>query len=471
MQSLKTGFIDKMIVSSRASLAKNNARTGSKSFESLITGNLQANKSSSAGKADEAQGAKAKAAGASGQKNVITEDTQTRRSNSSSRAEEASQNTDDINSANQPVNKSGNKISEEKETVSEAQGDKSAASGLYPMQDIIDAIKSSIQQKLGISEDDIEKALNTLGLTPFSLLDVNNLKQFLLQVSNNDDMSAFLTNEDLGNRLKELMSVMDTVQAQFAISKEQLSTLMQQATVNTDSADNAVKSQATALDGENLTDGGPDNEIEVTVVKSVKEPSGKAPEENKSGNQRTEQGMSASELLIQNLAVNSGGNEAVFTDQLAKTQQIREITSQILEAVKINIKPEQTSMELQLNPENLGKINLTVISKDGILTAKFVTGTEAAKEAIESQLQMFKENLNNQGLKVENVEVTVSYSAFEQKNPNFGEGNGQDSQGKQKNRVFKGLEDINENLSDKTGEELKDFDALGTGTSSVNYTA
>ena len=43
-------------------------------------------------------------------------------------------------------------------------------------------------------------------------------------------------------------------------------------------------------------------------------------------------------------------------------------------------------MEIQLNPENLGKINLTVVAKDGMITAQLTAQNEAVKNAIENQI-------------------------------------------------------------------------------------
>lgn len=468
MQSVKTSFMDKLTASAPKVSSKSTSKSSSKSFEDMITGNLKASKEETSNKTADTKTVNIKSpAETTAQSKVTDDDTQTKVQNTASNNEVVKSNDNDKSIANQAVSQTDTKSVTEDNVTADLQIISAADMGLFNINDIMNAIKSSISQKLGISEEDIDKALNALGFSPINLLDVNNLKQFLLQVSGNQDMSTFLTNENLGNNLKELMSAMDTIKDQFAISNEQLPALIQQAAVNT--ADTAKASTQNTVT-EDLTKA--DEEIDITVIKTVKESDGEhTSKDTKAGNNKTEQSLSASELLIQNLAGKSGTGEVAFTDQLAKTQQIREITSQIVEAIKINIKPEQTSMELQLNPDNLGKINLTVVSKDGILTAKFITGTESAKEAIESNLQIFKENLNNQGLKVENVEVTVSYSAFEQDKQKFSNESGTEEQRGQKNRAFKGLDELNEDPLDTTKEGLTNLDSLGIGTSSVNYTA
>jgi flagellar hook-length control protein FliK len=88
-------------------------------------------------------------------------------------------------------------------------------------------------------------------------------------------------------------------------------------------------------------------------------------------------------------------------------------------------------MELQLNPESLGRINLSLVSKNGIMTAQFTTQNEISKEAIESQMQVLKDNLTNQGLKVESIEVTVSNFDFGQSSQaSTNEGQEQNSRGR-----------------------------------------
>jgi flagellar hook-length control protein FliK len=106
-------------------------------------------------------------------------------------------------------------------------------------------------------------------------------------------------------------------------------------------------------------------------------------------------------------------SQAQFSQQVQHLSEIREIANQVLEQIKLVIKPSQTSMEFMLNPEHLGKVALNITSKEGLITATFTTQNQVAKEALESQLQIFKENLNNQGLKVDAIEVNVSNFNFE----------------------------------------------------------
>lgn len=464
MQNVKASLTQIFAGTSSGSSVNNISKTSQKSFDDIITGSLKNNKDKLVSNGPNERSAAVKESSAS-----LSDSKQPKKV--LNQANKVSGNEASNNTITPNTEDAAQSVNQPEDAVEADNGNTDAANllnlqnlGLTSIEDILNAIKSSIQKKLGISEEDMNKALEALGFTPLNLLDVNNLKQFLLQVSNNDDSMAFLTNEDLGNNLKELLKVCDTIKEQFSISKEQIPLLTQQAaemnTVNSTMKTNTAEVNSTGQEA-----------FDITVVKSMNSEAAVSSEgSKKSGDGKAEHNLSASELMIQNLAVNTATQDVAFNDQLARTQQIREITSQILEAIRINIKPEQTSMELQLNPENLGRINLTVVAKDGILTAKFVTGTETAKEAIESQLQVFKENLNNQGLKVENVEVTVSYSAFDRKSQEFSEGGGKEDQNKQKNKLFKDISQLNDTFSDIDETETAGINDLDENTSSINYT-
>lgn len=92
------------------------------------------------------------------------------------------------------------------------------------------------------------------------------------------------------------------------------------------------------------------------------------------------------------------------------------IVEQVVTQVRIRVLPETTSMELQLNPASLGRVNLHVASANGVATATLVVENQMAKEALESQMITLKETFEEQGLKVEAVEVTVSEFSLKKEN-------------------------------------------------------
>jgi len=90
-----------------------------------------------------------------------------------------------------------------------------------------------------------------------------------------------------------------------------------------------------------------------------------------------------------------------------------DIISQITRSASVTITEEVTTMELQLSPASLGSITLNVSAKAGVISAQIAAENEAVKQALESQVQVLKDELNAQGIKIESIEVTVSAHEFE----------------------------------------------------------
>ena len=53
----------------------------------------------------------------------------------------------------------------------------------------------------------------------------------------------------------------------------------------------------------------------------------------------------------------------------------KDVIRQVVEEIKLTVKADNTSFEMQLNPEHLGKINLQVAAKNGVVTAQIATET------------------------------------------------------------------------------------------------
>ena len=121
------------------------------------------------------------------------------------------------------------------------------------------------------------------------------------------------------------------------------------------------------------------------------------------------------EVFLDNLSNNYEKPTALFTQDTARLVDIKEIAQEIIESGRVMAKPGQTTMELQLSPEHLGKVNITLTSNnEGLMTAHFVVENKLAKEAVEGQMFTLKENLAEQGIKVENIEVTIAEYSFDQ---------------------------------------------------------
>jgi len=146
---------------------------------------------------------------------------------------------------------------------------------------------------------------------------------------------------------------------------------------------------------------------------------------------------------------------------------LREIAYQIIDRIKLSVTPDQSSLELSLNPESLGRVKLTIESSPGGMTARFAVENQISKEAIESQLGALREALNQQGIKVEAIEVTVSTYAFDQ-NSNSSDQNQSDSQKSNSGRRIS-----MEEAFTMTEEPVEDGNAIADRlmSSQINYVA
>ena len=89
------------------------------------------------------------------------------------------------------------------------------------------------------------------------------------------------------------------------------------------------------------------------------------------------------------------------------------LLEQVTEQIRVNVSEGISSMEMQLNPENLGKVFVNITSKEGVIHAQLAASNEAVRTALESQIADLRQNLNQAGVKVDAVEVTVASHGFE----------------------------------------------------------
>lgn len=306
---------------------------------------------------------------------------------------------------------------------------------LANMAGLMTSLQESISQILGVSTDTLNQAMEELGFNSTDLLSNDNLKELVLFLNNSKDMADLLTDENLGNTLKELLDTVNEFKTNHQLTDEKIASYEKLLT---------DFSELNSDDLSKTTEKSVDTEPKIVVVKEdssveTDDSAGDLKDDTSGNKGNNTQSLTPTEAFIQNLTAASV-QETGFTEQIASIRQMREITDQIVEQIKITMDPSQTTMELQLNPENLGKVNLSVVYKDGVMTAQFTAQNETVKEALESQMQQLKESFANQGLKVESVEVTVSNFAFKDQTSSQ---NGQESeQSGNKNKRFRTLEDI-----------------------------
>ncbi len=337
-------------------------------------------------------------------------------------------------------------------------------------------VKQVICETLDITEEQLTGAMEELGLKDSDLLNRDSLQQIFLNL-NQAEPTEFLTNEELFAEFGELMQAVEQTVEESGMNPEDVHVILEAAEEATDVVTDGKNDSTTTGD---VTEQTAEDDTETVTNETMAAKGSETTSETKTetGNDEPEGHKATAKKDGDRITV-SGETDAnvknVFVDVLAKNAvtetgeaglnaaaQVREIANQIMEQIRITITPEVTNMELQLNPEHLGRVNLTITEKEGMMTAQFTTQTEVAKEAIESQMTVLRESLQNQGIKVEAIEVTVSEFGFERDRQSEQNGNGEPEK-RRKSGNFT-VEDTEESTP-------KMADYLNVTDSSVDYSA
>lgn len=331
-------------------------------------------------------------------------------------------------------------------------------------ENVSNGIKEIIKENLGISDEELEKAMAELGFTFADLLVPQNVSNLLAQIKDIEP-AMIITDAELTNNLTEIINeitqlVNETAQ-NIQIPVEQLveefeNQINGENSNDSDNLDN-VQTVKTVIDestGKQITVTLEDNRVKDTSTEYVKSDesvnaevvTGKdvTNDSNTSKKQFSDNSEQAFSSNLLNNLTESLTNSIDATSTFSETYGVStaDVVNQLIDSIRLNVNVDTTTMEIQLTPENLGKINLSVAaSKDGIITATITAQNEAVKAVIEGQLIQLKEALNNQGLKVTDVEVTIAGQAFD-RNAENDNGNGNDTQKHRSNRRFRGIDEI-----------------------------
>ena len=180
------------------------------------------------------------------------------------------------------------------------------------------------------------------------------------------------------------------------------------------------------------------------------------------------------QTTVVNTEVNNLG-QVIETVTTYSNETANSIMSQVTESIRVNYTPDTTSMEMQLHPASLGTVNMNIASTNGVVTAHILVESEAVKAALESQLITLQQTFDEQGMKVEAVEVAVAnYDLNKGSDSNAGEDAQKQSTsaGRIGGRRRINLNDLDEEeLEDLTEEEQISADMMARSGNSLDYKA
>lgn len=380
------------------------------------------------------------------------------------------------------------------------------------LDDFDQKVVTKVAEDLGVDEEAVRTAMEILGITAFGLMDPQNLAQLTVELTGASTPEDLLLQPQfvdlmqdmqsisgelmdqldlMPEEMQELLAQMDTLETPQVLEDASFAEVMNQAaeqnaqpdvTVNTDNvqADEIVDTDASIQPG--------DANVAEPVAEEAKQ-SGQFSSDNDGSNAENlaqrENEVHTSDRT--DAHVTEQTPEMVFTtDQILNESMVQaedtsylpidtmDLIEQFAENVKVTVAENASSMEMQLNPENLGKVYLQISSEQGSVRAQIAASNEAVKAALEIQVAELRETLEQSGIKVDSIEVTVASHEFERnleqgQSREFEEGQRQQEQQSQRRNI--NLSSLDELSSLMTEEEALVAQIMKDNGNSVDLTA
>lgn len=404
-------------------------------------------------------------------------------------------------------------------------------------------VRETLKEDLGVRDEEITKAMETLGITFQDLLTPQNLILLAGQLNGSTDSVGLLLDSGVSNLMDDMKNLVANLTQETGLSLETLKSgfdLLDLAgealgdgrnvalqvrnegitlpedmilTSNQDKisvelesvmsggkSDLKPKSNEPAVftpDGNvnpDVTSDSTDTLLRSEIKASTSESNG---EGNESlgfsfGEDNTSKGNSFNnELEINEHAsfqetIQSTVNTEVVTEaestQSYTSIDTRDVINQIVTRARITNLEDTHTMEMTLNPQRLGKLVMRVVEENGVIHARIQTENQTVKEALETQMMILQDHLNEKGMKVDSIEISVATRGFDQHDEsaqagnfseNFsgkGEANSEDSsnQGRRHHINLNHLDEMQDTL---TPEERVIAQIMKDQGNTVNYQA
>lgn len=377
------------------------------------------------------------------------------------------------------------------------------------VQNLEESVIEVIAEEYGVDKETVLAVLDEMGLRVSDLFDTQNLAGFVMQLTGLSETEAVLFDDSFLNVMEtlndlktELMKELDLTLAEFdefvaqlkaftteesKMPQPEASEVLDAPLETTPKAETAPKAETVAKQtAETL-----DEQLETDSTKTVETESAeneRTEEQKDVPSVETKTETSADKQESESFR-NTDSNESVVMNNHTQTVNAEtpkmqtstytsvepmQIIEQIAEQVRVFNNTDSTTMEMQLNPENLGKIYLHISSEEGIVNAHFTATNETVKEALEMQLATLRENLTQAGVKVDAIEVTIASHEFEQ---NLEQNHGQTEEESQQKDAVTGkrrnlsMDSLDELSGIMTEEEMLATQIMKENGNSVDLTA
>ena len=388
---------------------------------------------------------------------------------------------------------------------------------------ITDDISSQIVEKvtddLDISEDELNNAMQLLGLTAMDLLNPANLSALYCEVTGNaSDPQALVLNADFTALFNDVSQVASENDAQLDLLSQLTASddgeILDADIVSSADTTDATESTGSVNTPEKTVDSSYDDtaasgqNINDTADEAVKVYDGSTQD---SSYQNSDEGTSSGETgngitsdenaekvdssfddsgervlhhddgaHSDNSVLHASVSEQLNTDTSFEMSQSQsrsrvdttDIIRQIVDSMSISNTTEESAINLQLTPESLGRMYINVSQKNSEISARIAVSNEAVKEALQTQMVNLKEALNNSGIRVNEVEITVASHEFER---NLEQGAANDSRQQESTNSYNGSNSsdsgIDSDMMQDRAEERLVTQIMRDNGNSVDFTA
>ena len=403
------------------------------------------------------------------------------------------------------------------------QGDKGMAQ-TEDVKDKTDAfakdVKDAIKDELDVTDEQIEKAMEDLGLQFLDLTDQSNLAALVTKLSGSEDSASLLVSDAFPQIVLKVNDLAGGLQEDLGISMEDLQKMAELVTTDVEEAgttDNLYESaKATEVTEETMqkTEDVKDTVVAEEATEQVENPTEETIEPTKT-DETDELVTAGSKDVTTEKQTDQGQEDATdqdtdaFLKQQTKTEihptqdltpmqaespitefashmeptvelptgesvSVQSIIDQIVEASRTTMDGDKTTVEMLLHPEGLGKVLMEVTEENGQVRAHIYTQNEQVKEALENQMFQLKEQMNQSQTKVQSVEISVGTHEFE-RNLEAGQQNQEQGQEGQNQRPKKmrnlNMNDLDDLQGLMTQEEELVTKMMRDQGNTVNYTA
>lgn len=357
-------------------------------------------------------------------------------------------------------------------------------------------VLQKISEESGYSEEDIENALAVLGLSVMDLLDPDIMQNLVMVIEGEEDPMALVTNEVLFGTVKDLEAVADAAIGDLAQDMDMeipdIKNLLEQAEVQISDSEEIEMSVETNQEQTVKEAPKPIAEIrqeplEKPTEDKVEDEKGTAKDlligDNAQRVSTTPDDLNRSELHRDNESShdnnskrenlpgqvenptnfeirtatpeNPAGDIGEVNNEapLPFTQNTRDIMNQIMDYMRINVRPQMEELEMQLHPASLGSVKINLTNKAGEITAEFKVQNETVKAAMEAQMSELRETFKAQGTKVTSIEVSVEMQSFDSNLWKGKEQDPNDRRGSSKQQRRINLNDLDELFKEEASDE------------------